>query len=371
MAPASAGIVGKVGGGESPRMCFFIRLLPCLLLGACALPGKRATFDAREVAPGPAFAQTQRQEDILPEWLQPPQKPFALGPGDKLEIEILGEVGTRADTFVTPDAKVYFDLLPGLDVRGKTMAQLQQELETALVQYYRKPQVAVTLREVCSQRVWVLGRLNAPGIFPLTRPMKVLDAVSLAGGLFTSQMTGTTEELADLSHSFLMRGGKMLPVNFAKLIRDGDLSQNIYLESDDFIYLPSSLTNEVYVMGAVSESRPVGFMNEMTLIAAIGKGLGMQPGADLTRVKIIRGSLTQPQIATVNALEIMNGKATNVRLEPGDIVYVPGKGALSPGGYLRDAVNTFTRLVAANEGSSAGAPNALPIGVNLNLGGSN
>jgi hypothetical protein len=112
-------------------------------------------------------------------------------------------------------------------------------------------------------------------------------------------------------------------------------------------------------------------MSDMNLIGALGRGLGLTPGADLTRVSIIRGSLTDPKIATVNALEIMNGKATNVRLEPGDIVYVPGPGSISPGGLAREAVNTFTRLVAANEGSNAGAPGAAGVGVNINIGGSN
>lgn len=343
----------------------------CLaLLNACALMKEQKTFDARAQGPvaNASFTQTKRQEPIQPEWLKPPAKPYALGPGDKLEIEILGETGTRADTFVTPDSKLYFDLLPGMDVKGKPAAQLREEMEKLLARYYKQPQVSLTLREVVSQRVWVLGRVNAPGIYPLSRPMRVLDAVTQAGGLFTSSFTGTTEELADLSHSFLIRGGKTLPVDFQKLIREGDMTQNIYLEPDDFIYLPSSMTNEVYVLGAVTEPRPVGFMNEMNLITALGRGLGIRPEADLTHVTIVRGSLTEPKIATVNARDIIQGKAVNVRLEPGDIVYVPGRGSMSPRGFLHDAVNTFTRLVAANEGNAAGALHGAPIGLNLNIG---
>ena len=342
------------------------------LLNACAIMKEQKKFDARvtSTSTNASFTQTKRQDPIQPEWLKPPSKPYALGPGDKLEIEILGETGTRTDTFVTPDSKIYFDLLPGIDVKGKTTSLLREEMQKMLVKYYKQPQVSLTLREVSSQRVWVLGRVNAPGIYPLNRPLRVLDAVTQAGGLFTSRFTGTTEELADLSHSFLMRGGKMMPVNFQKLIREGDLANNIYLEPDDFIYLPSSLTNEVYVLGAVTEPRPVGFMNEMNLITALGRGLGIRPDADLSHVTIVRGSLTEPKIAMVNAKEIIQGKATNVRLEPGDIVFIPGAGTNSPGGFLHDAVNTFTRLVAANEGNAAGAMNATPIGVNLNIGSS-
>lgn len=350
----------------------FPALIACCLalLNACALMKKQEKFDARSSGPttDAAFTQTKRQEPIHPEWLKPSPKPYALGPGDKLEIEIIGETGTRTDTFVTPDSKLYYDLLPGIDVMGKPATQLRVEMEKMLTRYYKQPQVSLTLREVVSQRVWVLGRVNAPGIYPLNRPMRVLDAVTQAGGLFASSFTGTTEELADLSHSFLIRGGKMLPVDFQKLIREGDLTQNIYLEPDDFIYLPSSMTNEVYVLGAVTAPRPVGFMNEMNLITALGRGLGIQPGADLSHVTIVRGSLTAPKIATVDARDIIQGKATNVRLEPGDIVYIPGPGSMSPGGFLHDAVNTFTRLVAANEGNAAGALHASPIGLNLNIG---
>jgi polysaccharide biosynthesis/export protein len=351
------------------------RLLPLLFLTACTSVQKGPRFDARGDSPAavaaPDFESAAVKDPIDPQWLQKPTKAYTLGPGDKLELEIMGETGTRTDTFVTPDSKVYFDLLPGIDVAGKTTQQLQAELEAGLTKYYKQPQVAVTLREAVSQRVWVLGRLNAPGIYSIKQPMRVLDAVSQAGGLFTSRFTGTTEELADLKHSFMIRGGRTLPVDFEKLIREGDMSQNIYLEPNDYLYLPSSLTNEVYVLGAVTEPRPIGFMSDMNLMAALGRGLGLTPGADLTHVSIIRGSLTAPKIATVNALEIMNGKATNVRLEPGDIVYVPGPGSMSPGGLAREALNTFTRLISANEGSNAGAPGAAGVGVNINIGGSN
>ena len=301
--------------------------------------------------------------------LQAPADGYKLGPGDKLDIEILGETGSRAETFVTPDGKLYYNLLQGLSVDGRTTAQVKQALETKLAQFYKHPQVSVNLVDAVSQRLWVLGRVNSPGIYPLKRPMRVLDAVALAGGLFTSRMSGTTEELADLQHSFIVRGGQTLPVDFQKLIHEGDLAQNIYLQANDFIYLPSSLSNEVYVLGAVVEPRPVGFMGDMTLMAAIGRGLGLRPDADLKHVSVIRGSLTDPKIATVNAKDIVEGKATNIRLEPGDIVFVPGAGQISAEGTGHDAVNTFVRLVAANEGGHAGASNAPRVGVNVNVGG--
>ena len=344
------------------------------MLAACSLT-HGPKFDPRAEAGGgavdPSFADSNDRKALPAQYLEEPKDAFKLGPGDKLDIEIIGETGSRAETFVTPDGKLYYNLLPGLDVAGLTTQQLKQQLDEKLVQFYKHPQVSVTLVDVSSQRVWVLGRVNQPGIYPLKRPLRVLDAVSLAGGLFTSRFSGTTEELADLQHSFLIRNGSMVPVDFQKLIREGDLGQNVYLQPNDFIYLPSSLTNEVYVLGAVSEPRPVGFMNDMNLMAALGKGLGLRPDADLSRVSIIRGSLTDPKIATVDARQVINGKATNIRLQPGDIVYVPGEGQVSMQSLGRDAVNTFVRIVAATEGNSAATGSPGDIGVNVNLGGVN
>ena len=352
------------------KTLLFVPVILCLT--SCAI-FKGSRFDPRSSEPSKAvdaeFTESETKATPPESMLQAPNEAYKLGPGDKLDIEILSETGSRAETFITPDSKLYFNLLPGVDVEGKSTVEVQQELETGLAQFYKHPQVSVNLVEALSQRVWVLGRVNSPGIYPLKRPMRVLDAVSLAGGLFTSRFTGTTEELADLQHSFIVRKGEMLPVDFQKLIRDGDLNQNIYLQANDFIYLPSSLTNEVYVLGAVVEPRPVGFMNEMNLMSAIGRGLGLRPDADLTKVSVIRGSLNDPKIATVNAKDIISGKATNIRLEPGDIVYVPGAGLISSDAIGREAVNTFVRVIAANEGGQAGSADAPNVGVNVNIGG--
>src|SRR5688500_19855020 len=53
-----------------------------------------------------------------------------------------------------------------------------------------------------------------------------------------SNFAYSSEDLADLRRAFIVRRGKLLPVDFYKLLKEGDLYQNIYLEADDFIYMP-------------------------------------------------------------------------------------------------------------------------------------
>lgn len=328
-------------------------LVAALLAAGCVNFRHGPTFDPRN-ARDLALEESSTTNAIDPAWLQTPTNEFCLGPGDLVDIDLIGSGQDPQPALVGPDGKIYFSLLPGTEVWGLTLRQTRDLLQRELAAYLKNPRVSVTLREVRSHRVWVLGRLNRPGIYPLEQPMTVLDAVARAGGLYTAQFTGTTEELADLRHSFLMRHGKFMPVDFHKLIHEGDLSQNVYLEPDDFIYLPSALSSEVYVLGAVTEPRAVSFKDQVTLGSAIANARGTLPDAYLREVIIIRGSLTDPHYAVVNFLDILKGRAPEVALHPRDIVYVPDH----PLGVLQNAIkvieDTFVRTLAANEGIRAG-----------------
>src|SRR5258708_21683963 len=68
-------------------------------------------------------------------WLQPATNLFTLGPGDKLEIELLSEPASKTVTVVAPDGKIYFSLLPGVDVWGLTLGQAKSQLEHELSKY--------------------------------------------------------------------------------------------------------------------------------------------------------------------------------------------------------------------------------------------
>jgi protein involved in polysaccharide export with SLBB domain len=370
-----------------------IPFLSVLFLAGCASKGsKSAAFSAvpnttaepKDFAPlgnpaAPAVTNVTGQTvktPLTPEMLHPASTPFTLGPGDTIEIEIIGNATSRAITPVGLDGKIYYNLLPGLDVWGLTLDQTRELLEQQLAKYVTQPQVGLTLRVVGSKHVWVLGRLNRPGIYPLTGSMTLLESLALAGGTARSVSQITSQDLADLRHSFVVRDGQFLPVDFYRLLRGGDMSQNIYLQPDDFVYVPSSLVNEVYVLGAVRSPRAVAYQEPMSLISAIAgsdgperlqwiSGLDNGPfmkDAYLSHVAIIRGSLAEPQIAVVDCNAIMKGRAPDVRLEPGDIIFVPNSPFTTIKRYANLIVNTFVTTIAANEGIRAGGQN---VGVNV------
>jgi polysaccharide biosynthesis/export protein len=281
----------------------------------------------------------------------------------------MGDLSTLAPVTVGPDGRIYYYILPGLDVWGLTLPQARDLVADALNKFVRgKPAVMLVLQSVASQQVWLMGRLSSPGVYSLSRPTTLLDAVAQAGGLAVSNpFGGTPSESADLSRSFLIRDGHLVPVDFERLLRDGDLSQNVYLQPGDFVFMPSLHSAQVHVVGAVVQPRSVRMAGSLTLVQAIALAGGTQPQAYLKNVAILRGSLAHPQIAVVEVDQVLLGRAPDVRLEAGDIVYVPYSPNRVLVRYVNLILDTFARTVGVNEGAYAITDKATPVSAGVNI----
>src|SRR6185436_5002824 len=205
-------------------------------------------------------------------------------------------------------------------------------------------------------------------------------AVAQAGGVSSSGMSpalaaivGPTasssnpSEAADLSRSYIIRQGRVLPIDFQQLLRDGALSQNIYLQPDDFIFLPSVRTPQVHILGAVMQPHSERINGALTLVQAIALSGGSEREAFLSNVAILRGSLAQPQIAIVAVDAILRGQAADVRLEAGDIVFVPYTPQRVLTRYVNLILDTFARTVGVNAGVRTVSGNTTPVEIGVNV----
>lgn len=368
-----------------PRPALLVGLAAAVAFTGCNSIVARRAPKAAATLPASFTPQTVGDMPALDaSLLQRPNTEYRLGPGDVLEVEIVGDLTSRTRTVVGPDGKVYFNVLPGIDVWGLTVAQARARMVQEMQRFVREEQpISVTLRSAESQKIWVLGRLNKPGAYSLAGPMTLLEAVSAAGGpapasAFATRGGGTmsraassaaTDEAADLGRAFVLRKGQMLRVNFERLLRDGDMSQNIYLQPDDFVYLPSATVGSVHVLGAVNNPRAVEFTNRLTLVQAVAQAGGtLIREAFPSQVAVVRGSLTEPKVAIVDMNAILRGAANDIVLEPQDIVYVPHSPYRVLTRYLDTILNTFVRVVGVNEGARAVSDRATPVGVNVPLG---
>ena len=314
------------------------------------------------------FASAGLTNRIEPSMLKASTDPFRLGPGDVIEIETIGEAKNIVVVPIGPDGKIYFNLLPALSVWGLSLAETRALVQREMAKYTRAmPDLVINLRAVASKRVWVLGEVGNPGVYSLSTPTTLLDALVASGSSEGAQSSanggngggnstgrggrgrGIDDGSADYARSFVLRNGKRLPVDFERLLKGGDLTQNIFLEPDDFIFVrPVELAN-IYLLGAVGGSQIFPYRRDLTVSDLLISAGGTIKYAQNGRVVIVRGGLTNPKIAMVDYYAIVTGKQVNVRLEPGDIVYVPFTPFRRLAQLVEEVVDQFVRTVAVNE----------------------
>jgi protein involved in polysaccharide export with SLBB domain len=299
--------------------------------------------------------------------------PYRLGPGDIIDVEVIGELKSQILLAVGPDGKIYYSLLPGTSVWGLSLAETRALLQRELTKYTRAtPELVINLRFATSKRVWLLGAVPAPGVYTLAAPTTLLDALLASGGNVGDEgesqrgessrsvsrsarqpevAVPAFDQNADFARSFVLRNGKRLPVDFDRLLKHGDLTQNIYLEPDDFVFIRPNDLPGVYILGAVGAPQIIPYSRDLTVAGAVISAGGAIKYSMPGRIAVIRGGLTEPKIAEVDYQSIVTGKARNVRLEPGDIVYVPYSPLRRVSQLAEDILDQFVRTVAVNEGS--------------------
>ena len=144
----------------------------------------------------------------------------------------------------------------------------------------------------------------------------MIEALARAGGVETGLYGRDTVELADLGRSFLVRNGQRVPVDFERLFQQGDLSQNVPLEPDDFLYFALASANEIYVLGQVANPGVAAFLPRTSAMSVIAARGGFTPEAFRSRVLVVRGSVTHPQTFVVDAAAILSAKKPTSNCRP-------------------------------------------------------
>jgi len=258
------------------------------------------------------------------------QQKFRLGKGDKLDISVYGETDLGVKNMpVRPDGMISFPLIGDVQAEGKTVSELKQLLTEKLNEYVRSSKVAIIVQEFASLNYTVAGEVVRPGSYPLITDISLAKAVAMSGGLNKGTFHATSVELADLTHSFIAREGKVLPVDFVRLFRGGDMRFDIPLQPGDYIYIPSGLAKSVYILGEVTKADLFAFNEGFTVSSALTQANGFTPDADLSNIHVVRGSLSNPQLFILDMAKVLNGEENDMRLSAGDIIYVPPTGLTS------------------------------------------
>jgi|YelNatPaOPRAMG01_1025707.scaffolds.fasta_scaffold26003_5 polysaccharide export outer membrane protein len=287
----------------------------------------------------------------------PGGRAYALGPDDEIVITV-----AEAEDFpgkpvrIGPTGSISLPMVGRIEAAGLTVEQLEAELAARLKTYIRNPQVTVTVTEMRSQPVSVIGSVGQPGVRQLQGRKTLMEVLSEAGGLkedagHTVKITRRMEygpiplpgAVTDASGQF-----SIAEVSLRELMQAQNPLLNIPIMPNDVITVPRA--EMVYVIGDVVKPGGIilGDQSTVTVLQALSMAAGLEKTAKPQDAKILRvapGSTQRVEVA-VNLKDILAGKRSDVPMEKEDILFVPSsKGKTAALRILEAAVGSGTTAI--------------------------
>ena len=207
------------------------------------------------------------------------QRGYRLGPEDEIEIRVWNHDDLTRKVRLGLNGEMSFPFVGEIKAQGLTAQELQKELEDRLgPRFIINPHVSIVITQYKSQKFFVVGNVQKPGTFPLTKPIRVVEAISLAGGALSG---GAAKQLS-AGVAIIVRaqpGEKLnlprlpdktpdaekitvsLPAAFA-----GDAKNNLEIKNGDTIFVPQLV---YYVTGEVKRAGRYPYEENMTVLMAV------------------------------------------------------------------------------------------------------
>lgn len=350
--------------GLAFSLMFLWHLAPARGQEADASEPSQASQDnpASPAQPSPDLPDTQHDDTgLIPDTSYGGQlgPNYKIGPEDVLTIDVFNVAELKnIMARVANDGTITVPLLGQVKAAGFTAEQLRQELAQKWGEtYLQDPQVTIFVRQFRSKPVSVIGAVDKPGLYPLTGRRRLIDALSMAGGLGkrNTAPAGATvyvtrkEGFTDFSPVDGMRlvAPDQVEIDLRDLLYSHNEALNIEVRPFDIISV--SKADVVYVLGAVKKAG--GFLLENRERVTVMQALAMAEGLDNSPAKhaalIIRRSPDgSKREIPVNIGKILKGKAEDMQLAANDILYVPNsRGIVAAKKGAEAAIGTITGII--------------------------
>ena len=297
---------------------------------------------------------------VLPCLAQTSAPDFILGADDVIEIAVRNHSELNKTLTILSDGTIAFGEIGEFKAAGKTPRALAQDIQAELEKTRNKVAVIISVKEVHSKRVRILGAVKMPGAFDLKRGWHLMDIVAVAGGL--------TAKPARISGRIIHSDNKVVTLDIASAVAKPDSDSNTVLQVDDLIMLDEqdAVKQTVNVLGQVGKPGAYELTDTTTLISLVAETGGFTANASLGKAYILRGATQIPMSLTKT---LVKGEpdpvVTGFQLKPGDVLFIPESeqriailGSVARPGYYaiadRDKVTLMDALGIAG-GQSADA----------------
>ena len=160
---------------------------------------------------------------------------YRIGAGDVLAISVWGQPElSLQEVVVRTDGRISAPLVDDVDVLGKTPQDLKVELTEKLAEYVTAPHVTVVVRQINSKHIYLIGEVKREGPIRFLRDMRVVDALSSAGGFTSFAGKGNIKLIRQQNGS----GPAEFVFDYNEFVRGENLEQNVLLLPGDRIVVP-------------------------------------------------------------------------------------------------------------------------------------
>ena len=305
------------------------------------------------------FRNSINQADAVPMDL-PVGPDYVVGPGDSLAIDLWGSVSQRFVRLVDREGRVPLPDTAPLLVSGKSLADVQLDIQHALRSVFRDVSADVSVSRLRTVRVYVVGEVAEPGAYDISSLSTPLNALITAGGVTPRG------SLRALRH---YRGNKLIEqVDAYDLLLHGIRGDLKRLESGDTLQVPP-VGPQVTIDGMVRRPAVWELSNEKTLAEALELAGGILPTAALRHIEVQRVEAHEKRTMLTLDLTGDNAQTINQQLQSfqvrdGDQIHIfpiaaynedsiylqghvlrPGRYSFKPGMKLTDLVSSYNDML--------------------------
>lgn len=278
-------------GGSAPRV-------------ASPAPGSRVAS-----SPSPSAARGTEPGD------------YRLGPGDVLDVIVLGNADLTRTATVQPSGSITFPLLNEVPVAGLTVSEVQRKMTSLLAKdFLVDPHVEVKVKEYQSQFVIVLGEMNTPGRKVLKGGSRLVDILVESGG-FTPRASG--DVIITRTDGTFDGGAKVLRMRLGGAFSAQDyVGLEMALRNGDVITAPAR--QYVTVEGEVQRPGRYAIEGDLTVTGAISTAGGLTRfGSSDVKLRRIDPATGKVTITKVDLKSVRSGKKPDLAVSANDVITVP------------------------------------------------
>jgi protein involved in polysaccharide export with SLBB domain len=236
---------------------------------------------------------------------------YVVGPGDTINVQLFGNQNAEYFLIVSREGAVNFPQIGPINVAGLTFDEARETINQRIAQQMIGVQASITLGELRSIRVFVLGDVEQPGSHAVGSLSTITSALLESGGV---RMIGSLRNV-----QLRREGNTVATLDLYDLLLRGDTSDDLRLQPGDVIFVPP-IGDTVAVGGEVRRPAIYELRNERTVAEIIALAGGLTPVADRSSVKLER--VAPGRGTAVRDIDLGAQAGAGEALQNGDVVRV-------------------------------------------------